>query len=137
MWKREERTITAYVIIHRNKEWNKNRDLPGQKNTVKSRRKLQYRDTDYNRCTVTVNKKINNHKSVSKSNYKTINNFNIYLLSEVYSEYSCHLLIYFPRVFEIYHSKIYSGIHDCNLTMFDCLDWLWFTIMSKPSKSSI
>jgi len=34
MWKREERTITAYVIIHRNKEWNKSRDLAGPRNTV-------------------------------------------------------------------------------------------------------
>ena len=65
--------MTAYVIIDRNKEWNRNRDLPGQRNTVlySSRRRLEYRDTDYNRCTVTENKKINNnHKSVSMSNYK-------------------------------------------------------------------
>ena len=43
-------------------------------------------DTDYNRgCAVTVNNKIrNNHKSVSMSNYKTINNLNVYLLSEVH-----------------------------------------------------
>jgi len=39
-----------------------------------SRRRLQYRDADYNRYTVTVNNEINNHKSVSISNYKTINN---------------------------------------------------------------
>ena len=27
--------MTAYGIIGRNKEWNRNRDLPGQRNTVR------------------------------------------------------------------------------------------------------
>ena len=30
----KKKTITAYVIIHKNKEWNRNRDLLGQRNTV-------------------------------------------------------------------------------------------------------
>ena len=74
--------VTAYVTIHRNKEWNRNKDLPGQRNTEysSSSRRLQYRDTNYNRCTVTVNKKLNKHNSVSMSNYKTINNLIVYLL---------------------------------------------------------
>ena len=39
------------------------------------RRRLQYRDIEYNRYTVTVNNKMNkNHKSVSMSDYKIINN---------------------------------------------------------------
>ena len=44
----------------------------------------EYRNTEYNRCTtVTVNKKFNNHKSISiMSNCKIINNLNVYLLSE-------------------------------------------------------
>ena len=47
-----------------------------------SRRRLKYRDSEYNRCTVTVNKKINNHKSISMSIYKILNNLNVYLRSE-------------------------------------------------------
>jgi superfamily II DNA helicase RecQ len=47
-----------------------------------SRRKLQYRGTDYNRYTVTVKKKMNNHKSVSMSNYKNHKkSINIYYLA--------------------------------------------------------
>jgi len=47
------------------------------------RSRLGYKDTDYTRYTVTVNNRMNNHKSISMSNYKIMNNINLYILNPV------------------------------------------------------
>jgi len=69
----ERTTITANVIINRNKEWNKQPEIKSgieieicqvRGIQYRTRRRLQYRDSDYNRYTVNVNNKINNYKSV-------------------------------------------------------------------------
>ena len=56
-----------------------------------SKRRLQFRATDYNSDTVTVNKKTNNDMSISVSYYQTIKNLNVYRISEIRFEYLQHI----------------------------------------------
>ena len=52
------------------------------------RRRIQYRTTDYKSYIIDPKKEVNKNKSISISDYKTMNNLNVYLLSELHSKYS-------------------------------------------------
>ena len=125
-----ERTINAYVTLHWHRDWNRNRNLPGQRSTVQysNRRTLQYRDTDYNRYIVTMNNEMNNHKSVSMSNYKTINNQSISTTLLCYYYFRYLQQCWATREYDAYLCLV--GL----LIPLDLLD-IWHTILLLYCKS--